>query len=559
MKHTRALRIASTLIAIGGIALMCWLLALNAEQFRTLAQRCYGYGSVPSYPDKLPLPSVGRLALAALPWVLAACAVALWPWLAASLRTAVMGAWRLCREAMADTWALMPRWERWWSITAVIGCTVIRCYLAITDPPVFDEALNWLLFAEHGPLVSLTFYAAPNNHIGATMLSAIVGLLPVDPLLALRAPTVVAALFLQAGLYLLVRRLASPMAAVLASAFAMAAPVLLYHDHLGRGYVPVVLAFTMAFGAAARWLMARDERGLWLLGIACSAGTFVMPSFLYAGAGLFAALMIIDGGRRRVLSAALWSAFTIAVLYAPAVIVSGAGAFVDNPWVRPVGAAAVAEAWWPHFSRTFEGLLGAPHGFALAVLLLVAGLLLAPNRERPVAIMAVIVMGISLVIPFIHGVLPFERTWIHLIIPLAVALALVADRGLARFRFPQAAIPAAMALFAFQLKGTREVFPRIERDAFRVMEAMVLLQAEKPGRIRAWAQPLSTYSCFAWKRGLLPEGCDFAYSSTTEVEPGIVVIGRKSEFDPDRGDRMLFTYEGADAIWVRGPAIHEQP
>jgi len=555
----RAIRIASALVAIGGIALMCWLIALDAEEFQTLAQRCFGYGTVPSYPDKLPLPSAGRLVFAALPWVLVAGALLLWPWLATSLSRAVVGAWRLCREALTGTWSLMPLWERSWLITALIGCTALRCYLAAIDPPVFDEALNWLLFAEHGPLVTLTFYAAPNNHIGATMLSAIVGLLPVDPLLALRAPTVVAALLLQVALFVLVRRISSPMAAVLASAFAVAAPTLLYHDHLGRGYVLVVLAFSVAFGGAARWLIARDQRGLWLMGIACAGGTFVMPSFLYACAGLFAALMILGGGRKHALIASLWSLISIAVLYAPAVIVSGVGALADNRWVHPVGAAAVAEAWRPHFYRTLEGLVGESRGFVIAVLLLGTGLLLARNRQRRVAAMAVIIVGISMVMPFIHGVLPFDRTWIYLIVPLAVALALVADRGLARFRFPQLAIPVAMALFVFQLARVRALLPVAERDAYRVMEATAKLNDERPKRIRAWAQPLSTYLCFAWKRGMLPEGCDFAFSSTTEVQSGSVVIGRRSEFDPDRGDRMLFTYEGADAIWVRGPAIHEQP
>jgi len=37
------------------------------------------------------------------------------------------------------------------------------------------------------------------------------------------------------------------------------------------------------------------------------------------------------------------------------------------------------------------------------------------------------------------------------------------------------------------------------------------------------------------------------------VEPGTYVVGRKNEFDPGRGDRMVFTYEGADAIWRTGP------
>jgi len=553
MKHMRTLRIGSALIAIIGIGLVCWLIAMKGEAYGALVERCYGYGFLQSYSDKLPLPTRWQLALAAFPWVFVAAAIALFPRLTTLLHNALVGSWRLCRDAMRGTWARMPLWERAWFVAALVGCAMLRTYFAATDPPVFDEALNWLLFAERGPLVSLTWYAAPNNHIGATVLTAIVGLLPIEPLVALRVPAVIAALLLQVALYVLLRRFSSPMSAVLASAFAIASPMMLYYDHVGRGYVWVALAFTIAMGAALKWLLARDERGLWLTSLACMAGTFVMPSFLYATAGLFIALLILDRDRRRVLNAAVWSAIGIAALYAPALIVSGMGAFADNQWVRPVGMAEVAHAWWPHFNRTFEGLTGIPRGFVVVLLLLGACTAIVRKPLRSVAAMVAIIVGSALLTPFIHGVLPFERTWIYLIAPLVFSVALVADRGLARYRFPQLAIPVALVLIMVQTKRVREALPVLERDAYRVMEATALLRSERPERIRAWAQPLSTYLFFAWKRGQLPEGCDFDFSSTTEVEPGTFVIGRKSEFDPGRGDRMVFTYEGADAIWVTGP------
>lgn len=552
MKHMRVLRIGSALIAIIGIGLVCWLIAMKGEAYGALVERCYGYGFLQSYSDKLPLPQKWRLALSAWPWILIAAAIALFPRLAAALHNALVGSWRLGRDAMRGTWARMPLWERAWFVATGVGCTMLRTYFAAIDPPVFDEALNWLLFAERGPLVSLTWYAAPNNHIGATVLTAIVGLLPIDPLVALRAPAVIAALLLQVALYVLLRRFGSPMSAVLASAFAIASPMMLYYDHVGRGYVWVALAFAIAMGAAMHWLLARDERGLRLASVACMAGTFVMPSFLYASAGFFIALLILDRERRRVLNPALWSAFGIAALHAPALIVSGVGAFADNQWVRPVGMAEVARAWWPHFNRTFEGLTGIPRGFVIVLLLFGACTAIARKPLRSVAAMVAIIVGCALLTPFIHGVLPFERTWIYLIAPLALAIGQVADRSLAWFRVPQLAIPVAFALIMFQTKRVREALPLLERDAYRVMEATASLQIERPERIRAWAQPLSTYLFFAWKRGQLPEGCAFDFSSTTEVEPGTFVIGRKSEFDSWRGDRMVFTYEGADAIWVTG-------
>ncbi|MBK8226021.1 MAG: hypothetical protein IPK70_02450 [Flavobacteriales bacterium] len=551
-KHLRALRFIMALVVVALAALMAWLLAIDEAAFDAMVDRSFGYGAIPDYPDKLPLPTRISLIWAASSWAAAACIVASWPRLARALCTAVSGAWRCGRAAVARTWASMTMRERWVFALALLACTVMRIAFAVADPPMLDEVLNWLLFGDRGPLVALTWYAAPNNHIGHTLLASITGLLRVDPLLALRAPSIIAAGLAQGALYMLLRRICGPAPALLAVAFAMASPLVLYFDHLGRGYAMVLLAFTMGFGSAALWLKTRDPRALHLLVIAAMLGVFVTPSVLYGFGALLGSLMLFRHERSHVMHAVARAVIGIALLYAPSLIVSGPAAFLDNPWVRPIGYAAMAEAYWPHMKLAFEGLVGFRSGLLSAITVVLLASAFTRNERQRLAVLCASLVALALALPFIHGVLPFERVFVFLIVPLAASIGLLVQRLLTFGAAGWMLLPIALILFAGQTVRLRKALPIAEADAFRADGACWALNSYAPKRIIGQAQPLSSYALFDFKRGGYPAGAcfDVIGAGQSPARSGAVFIGSVADFNEPSGDSLLFTDEGTDAIWV---------
>ncbi|MBK9146629.1 MAG: hypothetical protein IPM12_02280 [Flavobacteriales bacterium] len=447
----------------------------------------------------------------------------------------------------------MPKWERWFFALTLLACTVMRIAFALLDPPQLDEALNWLLFGEHGPLVALSWYAAPNNHIGHTIVSSALGLLPVDPLIALRAPGIAAAGLAQAVLFVLLRRMCGAVPVFMALAFALAAPLMLQFGHLGRGYVMVMLAFAMAFGAAAHWLRSHDARALHALVITCASAVFVMPSALYGCASLYAMLLVMSAKRWHVLRAAAWTLAGILMLHAPALIVSGPAAFLENRWVQPIGPAAVIEGWRPHVVRAFEGLMGVRYGFLVAMAMMMLAIVRSKGRKRRIAILVLGVTAVALVLPVIHGALPFERTWIFLVVPLAVAMGIVVQGAWAAKRWAWLAMAVSMILFVAQAVRLRQELPAAENEAFRAASACEALRRAAPFRIVGQSQPLSTYVLFDAKRKRYSLGISLeAAGADAPVPAGAAVIGPRRDAHALQGDRLLFADEGDDAIWIAG-------
>ena len=551
-KHLRALRFITALVVVAIATLIGWLLTIDEAAFEAMIDRSFGYGAIPDYPDKLPLPTRMRLIWAASSWAALAGIVAGWPLLARALYNGVSGAWRCGRSALAQVWATIPMWERWSFALALLVCTSIRIAFAVADPPMLDEALNWLLFGDRGPLVALTWYAAPNNHIGHSLLASIIGLLPVDPLLALRAPSIMAAGLAQGALYLLLRRICGLAPALLAIAFAMASPLVLYFDHLGRGYSMVLLAFTAGFGAAAHWLKARDPRALHLLTLAAILGVIVMPSVVYGYGALAGSLMLFSHERLRVLRAFAWAMLGIAALYAPSLIVSGTAAFSENPWVRPIGYAAMAESYWPHVKLAFEGLVGFRFGLLSAMAVLVLAAALTRIERKQLAVMCFSVVALALALPFIHGVLPFERVFVFLIVPLTVAIGLLVQRMLPAGAVGWLVLPIPLILVATQTIRLRQALPIAEAVAFRADGACSVLKSSAPKRIIGQAQPLTSFALFDFKRGGYPIGARFDVIGATQspARSGEAFIGWKTDLAVLSSDSLLFTDEGPDAIWV---------
>jgi hypothetical protein len=199
----------------------------------------------------------------------------------------------------------------WWAVAAV--GLIAALIMSLTWPLNYDEAFNYLYFADRGFRFTVTDYSYPNNHVLFTLIQALIPrrLVEADPYV-LRIPN----LFLSAALVgVLARDSRRAWAGSLkALAIVFAGPSALQYFGQARGFQLGTLLAALALLAALRWA---DRRWGWVAAALLMAlATWAVPTFAY-GAPILTAYY----GLRRDLRAAVgYSVLYLAVamaLYGP--------------------------------------------------------------------------------------------------------------------------------------------------------------------------------------------------------------------------------------------------
>jgi len=200
----------------------------------------------------------------------------------------------------------------WIALVAVVGF-VLTWQMALSWPHNYDEAFNYLFFADRGPRFAVTDYSYPNNHI---FFSLIQGLIPrslADSVpLALRGPN----FFISAALLVVLtaeiwRRWTTLPKAV---ALVFAGPWALMYFPVARGYQLGALLTAAALLLVARYADLRWTPSAAAVMIALAAWT--VPTFAF-GAPIVAALYAL---RRRWRDATVYSTVFVVLaflLYVP--------------------------------------------------------------------------------------------------------------------------------------------------------------------------------------------------------------------------------------------------
>lgn len=198
-----------------------------------------------------------------------------------------------------------------------------RLLLAWKMPVQLDEAFSYVFITRFGPLVTLSFYPGPNNHIGYLVWSACLNSLA-DPQWALRLPSLLCGPLVSVLLLLFFHRFVSfpfALAGMLlyeAEAFSVAYSV------QGRGYWLVVLCtLWLAWLSSHMWERYQESTlAAWI--VTAALGLWVMPVFLYPAAVLFLSLPLL--GRMPPARLAMVPPLVglgAALLYLPALLISG--------------------------------------------------------------------------------------------------------------------------------------------------------------------------------------------------------------------------------------------
>ncbi len=334
--------------------------------------------------------------------------------------------------------SLMVRVKNSWPHFLLVATIpiVLSLYFAFHIPVEIDEAFTYLNFSSRSPVVSLTYYPAPNNHIFFSLLTSLSTSLPFgSQLLLLRLPSVLIYIFTLFAFFSFTREYLTQNAAILATAVFGLLFSTLYYGFLARGYGLLMLCFIMACYAAFK-IVESPNRLAWLVFIVFSIlGFYTMPSFLYPYLALNLFVLLSDRSKlSKLLLSGVITVAIVTVLYLPVILVNGLEALAGNEYVRPISRATVIAGLPAFLLNTLEVLFGYPAFLILA--LFIAALIVVTIAKPKLATFALTLILAPILFLIIHSVLPFPRTLIFFTAVIIFILAAASQGILSRLSFP---------------------------------------------------------------------------------------------------------------------------
>ena len=349
--------------------------------------------------------------------------------------------------------ALPPRHNRQ-ALLALAALTAVRLYFSLTKPLHAEEIASYEFFASKSLLAVSAYYPAPNNHVLANTISW--AFYQINPTFwwVMRLPVLLTATAGTIFLFTGVLRRANFRVALLATILFAGLQLSLYNASAGRGYwLLITLAglvfFAMLTLAESEGLARAAWAGLLLGGV---LGLYTIPTFAYVLASAWSWLGIrwlrkmawpllgrLAGAGLVVLAAA-------GLLYAPLLLVSGAGALLGNGFVLPQATGAFW-AGLPAYAWFTEGMLAGQRSmgaFMTCVVLLVAVWRLRPAAAAtcspafaPLARPALWFVLFPYLLLAAQRVQPPERVLLYKALFFFLLLALLVDEGLRHAAAPR--------------------------------------------------------------------------------------------------------------------------
>lgn len=333
----------------------------------------------------------------------------------------------------------------------------ITVYNLFQMPYHYDETLNYRNYSGPGIWNALTMYTLPNNHIFQSAVSAfMIKLIPYDPYLPMRLPSVLASVISIYYFFKLCRSLLSEEASITGTAiFSFSYPLFVYSIH-ARGYGYLILFAVTLLYAAINILKEQNVRKyLVVYVLSIVLGCFTLPTFVYLAVPVGMVLFVFYAHRRRqfFLKEFLLSHVIIAILtylcYAPVFFKLGHGALEKARVNGIAGLEFTRENIYTHIGDSWkyltQGLLS-PY-VAVAILLLCVAYFFSRKALSHKYFIVLICVVIASPYPLIHaqGAIPFPRTWAYMIIPLSLSIAIVVDPLLASSLVQNMEKPVAVA------------------------------------------------------------------------------------------------------------------
>lgn len=247
----------------------------------------------------------------------------------------------------AGWWALRPA-QRRLAGAVLLGLTALRAYYSVVVQP-YDDATSYELFVREPLLTVSAVYALPNNHVLSNTLSWLFYQVSPGFWWTMRLPVLLTSTAATALWFLGLLRRTNFRVALGAVGWAGLLSQNTYYAATGRGYWllaglgAVVFLALLSLGPS----QAARGRAAWLGLVAAGVlGLYTVPThaLLLVSAYSWLAARAIGQRDGRALgqlgAAAGLTGLGAGLLYAPLLLLSGAGALLHNPYVEPLTGAA---------------------------------------------------------------------------------------------------------------------------------------------------------------------------------------------------------------------------
>ncbi|MBS1777760.1 MAG: glycosyltransferase family 39 protein [Bacteroidetes bacterium] len=314
--------------------------------------------------------------------------------------------------------------------------TLSLAYFSATLPYDYDEAFSYLFFSGVGILSSWFFYPLPNNHVLYNILSSVALHLPLPVVPATRVVSLVAAIIATWYFFKLMTKCVGKVSAAMATALLVFSYPFLLYAVQARGYMLLLLCALLCVYSCVNIIGGKSRRKYYALFILSSvAGFFTIPSFLYCFLPV-TVILFLNAVRlksyREIKSTVIANLAIVMgtlALYTPIIWRNGFHALTSNNGVVARGADYIKDNIGSHLQETWNlltGYLGINIYFwVLLVVLLFTSFFKRGNYNKSLYIISGLMLASPPLIIWLHGVIPFGRTWFYLLLPMYTAVALV--------------------------------------------------------------------------------------------------------------------------------------
>lgn len=307
-----------------------------------------------------------------------------------------------------------------------------RLWLSHITEVIYDEAWTYLAFTSKNPILAACFYPTSNNHILFSHLTQITKILPFDILTNLRLAALLPNILAIATFFFCIRKFVSPISAwVVTLLLAFSFPIV-YYGFVARGYSLILLFFTIGFFSLLQIIQNFNNKKAWhYLMISSVLGFYTIPIYLYPFVSLFGFAFLFflvtknTTGIYKTLQFGALTGFLTLVVYSPIFAVSGIKSVTSNKFVQPLSYSEIFEGLGQHLTNTLQFFTGSKYGYwaVIGIITLLIPTLLKSRIKRNTYPSIFILLFVPFLI-VIHKVLPVERTWIYLLVPILFLIAI---------------------------------------------------------------------------------------------------------------------------------------
>lgn len=287
-------------------------------------------------------------------------------------------------------------------------------YFAITLPVSFDEALTYLVFTSRGPLVSISYYPFPNNHVLHSLITNVTKFIPLKELFDLRISSILINACTWIIAYKCIAVCYNKKTALIITAISAVLFLNIYYSYMSRGYSLLNLFFMISFYCALKISNHQTGKKYWVwFTLSSILGFFTMPSFLYPYVTLNLYILINrrDSLKKQVLMG-LSTVAAVIFLYIPIIIVNGLKALTGNEYVKPISRSEVIDNLRPFFLQSIREISGFHWVYILPVLLISFLFCLIYQRKQDLLHYLFFILVVPALL-ILHSVIPFPRTFVY--------------------------------------------------------------------------------------------------------------------------------------------------